>query len=387
LPASTRPVSPHDADDEFDGRMMQRALVLARKGRGLVEPNPMVGCVITRGRRVLAEGYHRRFGLPHAEIEAIRACRGRLAGATVYVSLEPCCHHGKTPPCTEALIKARVSRVVAAITDPSPAVDGRGLRRLRDAGIDVTLGLLAPQAAELIAPFATRARLGRPYVIAKWAQSLDGKLVTRAGRSKWISCPQSRRYVHRLRAGVDAILVGAGTVAADDPLLTARNVRILRRALRVVLDGRLRIAESCRLVKTAGETPTLVLTSPQHAAGRKAERLKSRGVEVVACPLRRGRLSLLSCLHVLASRDVTNLLVEGGPTVLTSFFEAGLVDEALVFVAPTFIGGGARSVLGRRGYTPLAAAPLPLSVQMVRSGDDALLRMRFEQSEPRAEAS
>ncbi|GAF88580.1 unnamed protein product, partial [marine sediment metagenome] len=210
--------------DPLDHRMMARAIALARRGEGHVEPNPMVGCVIVRNRRSIGEGYHRRFGGPHAEIEALLACTRDPQGATVYVSLEPCCHHGKTPPCTDALIAARVARVVVAARDPNPVVRGRGIRRLRTAGIDVETGVLEGEAAEVLAPYATRVRLYRPFVIAKWAQSLDGKLATRTGHSQWISCEASRRRVHRLRARVDAILVGCGTVLADDPLLTARGV-------------------------------------------------------------------------------------------------------------------------------------------------------------------
>lgn len=185
--------------DDFDRRMMARAVALARRGEGRVEPNPMVGCVVVRNRRVIGEGYHRRFGGPHAEIEALRFCTANPRGATLYVSLEPCCHHGQTPPCSDALIDARVVRVVVAVGDPNPVVQGRGIRRLRAAGIAVETGLLEREAAEVLAPYVTRMRLGRPYVIAKWAQSLDGKLATRTGDSRWISCEASRRSVHRLR--------------------------------------------------------------------------------------------------------------------------------------------------------------------------------------------
>src|SRR3972149_2407368 len=222
---------------ELDESRMRRALALAKRGEGRVEPNPMVGCVIVRNGRVIGEGYHRRFGGPHAEIEALESC-------------------------TDGLIRAGIARVVTPLRDPNPAVNGRGLRRLRTAGIMVTTGVLAAEAAEGLAPFLTRIRLGRPYVIAKWAQSLDGQLITPPGESMWISSEASRRTTHRLRARVDAILVGVGTVLADDPLLTARGVPLRRRALRVVLDAKLRIPLSANIVSSSKSTPTLVLTTP-----------------------------------------------------------------------------------------------------------------------------
>ncbi len=364
--------------DEFDRRMMARAIALARRGEGRVEPNPLVGCVIVRKRRVIAEGYHRRYGGPHAEIESLRACPTAVRGATVYVSLEPCSHYGKTPPCSDALIEARVARVAVAVRDPNPTVRGRGIRALRSAGIVVETGLLQQEATALLAPYATLVRLRRPYTIAKWAQSLDGKLATHTGDSRWISCETSRRQVHRLRARVDAILVGSGTVLADDPKLTARGVPIRRRALRVVVDSRLRIPMSCQLVVTAESNATLVLTTSKRAKTRKAQRLRRDGVEVVACGSRNGRLALDDCLKTLAKRDVTNLLVEGGPTILTSLFQAGLVDEALVFIAPIFIGGKrVPGVVRQSDAAEITTAITPQSVQIRRSGNDILYRMRL----------
>ncbi len=362
----------------FDHQMMTRAIALARRGEGNVEPNPMVGCVIACDGRIIGEGYHRRFGGPHAEINALRACTSSPRGATVYVSLEPCCHHGKTPPCTDALIEARVARVVAARRDPNPVMSGRGLRQLRATNIKVETGLLADQAAEVIAPYSTRILHDRPFVIAKWAQSLDGKLATRTGDSRWISSEASRRLVHRLRARVDAILVGSGTVLKDDPRLTARGVPLRRQAVRVVLDGRLRISPTCRLVATSHETPTLAVTTTAQAKSRKADRLLEGGVEIIHCRSRAGRLSLADCLETLARRDVTNLLVESGPTILTSFFEADLVDEAYVFTAPMLIGGrDAPSPLGGRGAGRIDTAIRPRSVQIRRVGSDMLHRIRF----------
>lgn len=363
---------------DVDERMMQRALDLARKSEGRVEPNPMVGCVISRGGRILGEGYHRRFGGAHAEVQALRACTADPRGATVYVSLEPCCHFGKTPPCVDALIIAGVARVVAAVRDPNPLVDGRGLALLRGAGIRVDVGVCAADAAEILTPFITRMRLHRPYVIAKWAQSLDGKLATRTRDSRGISGPSSLERVHKLRARVDAVLVGSGTVAADDPMLTARNVTLRRQALRVVLDGRLRLPETCRLVATARKFPTLVMTSSQRARSAKARRLIRCGIEVVAIPIFHRGASLAACLRVLARREATNVLVEGGSAVLTSFFEAGLVDEAHVYVSPRLIGGSrAPSAIAGNGVARVMNAITPRSIQVQRSGEDVLFRLRL----------
>lgn len=358
--------------------MMKRALALAGRGQGWVEPNPMVGCVIVQDGRVVGEGYHRRFGGWHAEIEALRACSVSPRGATVYVSLEPCCHAGKTPPCTAALIEAEVARVVIAQRDPNPTVDGRGIRQLQAAGIAVDVGLLGNEAAELLAPYMTRILLGRPYVIAKWAQTLDGKLATRTGDSKWISGEVSRRRVHLLRARVDAILVGAGTVAMDDPLLTARDVPLRRQALRVVLDGLLRIPGKRQLLNTAQEVPTIVMTTPRPAQTAKAKRMIEKGVEVIAWQAYRDRLTLRSCLAELHDREVTNLLIEGGPTIFSTFFAARLIDEAFVFTAPKMIGDNrAPGVLRGQGVARIAAALTPLSVETQRFGADILHHLRF----------
>ena len=360
--------------------MMQTAIAFARRGEGFVEPNPMVGCVITKRGRVIGRGYHERFGAPHAEVNALAVCRESPAGGTVYVSLEPCAHHAKTPPCCDALIKARIARVVIGARDPNKTVRGGGARRLRAAGIDVHTGVCRETAQELIAPFATWVTLRRPFVIAKWAQSLDGKMATGTGDSKWISCEASRRRVHRLRARVDAILVGSGTVIADDPLLTARNVRLRRVATRVVLDGRLRLPIGCALVKGANAAPTIVMTTREKTSAPKARRLMRLGVELIACRKRADRLSIKDVLRHLAQRDVTNLLVEGGPTVLASLVGQGLVDEAHVYVAPILIGAGPSVLSAGNGVDRVCDAYAPSTVHTSKSGVDTLVRMRFATS-------
>lgn len=361
---------------ELDELMMRRAIRLARKGEGRVEPNPMVGCVVAKGEQVVGEGSHRRFGGDHAEVEALRASGRRARGATVYVSLEPCCHEGKTPPCTEALIKAGVARVVVPMRDPNPLVCGKGLRRLRAAGIEVTCGVGRAEASEVLAPFLIRSRLGRPYVIAKWAQSLDGKLATASGDSQWISGPRARKLVHRIRARVDAIVVGSATAAIDDPLLTARDVALRRRALRVVLDSRCRLSLSSQLVKTAAKYPTMILTSRSGAATPEAARLAQRGVEIVSVRAGADGLNLRDCLRALAQRGATNVLVEGGAKVLGAFFRARLVDEAQIFVAPIMIGQGPE-VFGDLDIGKVADVITPVSCTTRRVGDDVFHRLRY----------
>jgi len=361
-------------DPELDRRMMARALRLAKRGQGRVEPNPMVGCVLVRAGRIVGEGWHRRFGGPHAEVEALRRAGTRARGATAYVTLEPCCHYGKTPPCTDALLHAGVSQVVAAMVDPNPLVCGRGIRRLRKAGVRVDVGLLEDEARSVNRPFCTRVETGLPYVILKWAQSLDGRIATRTGHSKWISCEASRRRVHQLRACVDAILIGSGTALADNPLLTARDVPVRRVATRVVLDSRLRLPPSSKLVQTAGEFPTLVFTSrgALTARGRTATCLEKLGVELVACPTSHTGVSLRSALRTLAKRGMTNVLVEGGSQVLGAFWDARLRNEAYVFVAPILLGGmAAVPALGGTGASRVCDAAWR-SHEIVQCGSDLL---------------
>jgi len=384
MPANHAQAASGHSDADTDLRWMRRAISLARRGLGRVEPNPPVGCVIVRQGDLLGEGYHHRFGGAHAEVEALRACGAPPHGATVYVTLEPCCHFGKTPPCTKALIAAQVRRMVVAVQDPSPHAAGKGMAELRSAGIEVAVGLGAVEATRDLAPFLVRTVLGRPYVIAKWAQSIDGKLATQSGDSQWISGEASRRRVHRLRSRVDSIIVGSGTVLHDNPQLTARGVRVRRQALRVVLDGRLRIPMYAKLVKTAGSFGTLVVTTARHLKGEKARRLRERGVEVVACRTARvkgtarGGLDLRSVLRLLHALGATTVLVEGGPTVLSSLLDQRLVDEAHVYVSGRLIGGSAApSAWGGRGATRIAAALCPHSVQRSRVGEDLLFRLTF----------
>jgi diaminohydroxyphosphoribosylaminopyrimidine deaminase / 5-amino-6-(5-phosphoribosylamino)uracil reductase len=333
-----------------DTHWMLRALDLAERGRGYVEPNPLVGAVVVRDGKIVGEGCHERFGGPHAEIHALRTAGETARGATLYVTLEPCCHQGKTPPCTDALIQAGITRVVAAMADPFPQVAGCGAAQLRAAGIAVELGLCEVEARRLNAPYLKLLATGRPYVHIKWAMSFDGKIATATGESKWISNETSRRKAHELRGHMDAIIIGSGTALADNPLLTARPPGP-RTACRVVLDSRGRLPLTSQLVKTAREVPTLVVSG----LNTRAEPLEGVGCEGLKLATgENGRPTVASLLNEFGRRRWTNVLVEGGAEVLGSFIDAGAGDEVHIFVAPLLIGGtGARSPLGGRGVAHL----------------------------------
>jgi len=322
---------------QLDAWHMRRALELAALGRGGAEPNPLVGCVIAQGAEVIGEGWHRRFGAPHAEIEALAIAAGRAAGGTLYVTLEPCCHHGKTPPCTQAIIAAGLCRAVVAQEDPFPAVAGRGSAELRAAGLHVEMGLLEAEARALNAPYLKLLATGRPWVLAKWAMTLDGKLATRAGDSRWISGETSRRVVHELRGRVDAILVGRGTAQVDDPLLTARPPGP-RTATRVVLDSRATLSSESQLVRTARDAPVLVAVGPNALVSDRA-RLETEGCEVFVCHAGDAAARLSELLDELGRRRMTNILVEGGARLLGSLFDQRQIDEIHVFIAPLLLGG------------------------------------------------
>jgi len=337
-----------------DRRFMRLALRLARRGLGRTSPNPAVGAVVVAGGVVVGRGFHRRAGLPHAEVEALRAAGVRARGATVYVTLEPCAHHGRTPPCTEALVAAGVGRVVVGTDDPNPRVPGDGTGRLRAAGIEVVRGVLADECAALIAPFRKHVTSGLPWVTLKLAASLDGRIATVTGDARWITGEDSRRYAHRLRAEHDAILVGAETVRRDDPELTCR-IRGGRNPLRVVLDGRLRVPAQARVLTTAGTAPTLVLTGRTAPAAR-LRRIAARGAEVVRLPDVDGRLPWRGVLRALGRRGVMSVLVEGGAAVAAAALRAREVDRLLLFVAPKLIGGDGVPMVGALGVRRVARA-------------------------------
>lgn len=326
--------------------VMQRALELARLGQGAVEPNPAVGSVIVDDQlELLGEGYHQKCGGPHAEIHALKMAGDRARGATVYVTLEPCCHQGKTGPCSQALIQARVKKVIIAMRDPAPHVDGGGIQELKEAGIEVEVGLLEVEAQKLVRPFVKRVTRGLPWVHAKWAMTLDGKIATRTGHSQWISNSRSREIVHQLRGRMDGIMVGHQTALLDDPLLTARPAG-KRIPARIVVDSRAELSCESQLVQTVNEAPVLVVAHTS-APPENIKRLEQAGVEVllvsnsVQTETNNARPDLRECLLELGKREMTNLLIEGGGGLLGSCFDAQLIDELHVFIAPKIVGGQA----------------------------------------------
>ena len=329
------------ADDPW----MRRALELAERGRGHVEPNPLVGAVLVRDGQIVGEGWHQKFGAAHAEINALDAAGAAARGATLVITLEPCCHQGKTPPCTDALIRAGVTRVVAALEDPFPQVAGQGAAQLRAAGIAVELGVCEAEARRQNAPYLKLVTTGRPYVHVKWAMTLDGKTATSTGDSKWISNEASRRRAHVLRGRMDGILIGIGTALADDPLLTARPAGP-RLAARVVLDSKARLPLTSQLVRTARAAPTLIVVASSAPAERVGA-LRQAGCEILTPSEHDGTPRPHALLDELGRRRWTNLLIEGGSDVLGRFLDAKVIDEVHAFIAPRLLGGA-------QGKTPIA---------------------------------
>lgn len=368
--------------DTVDHELLARAIELGRRGLGRVSPNPHVGAVLARDGQVLAEGWHSEYGAPHAEAAAIAAAgQADLRGATLYVSLEPCCHQGRQPPCTDAILAAGISRVVVASDDPTEKASGRGLGILRDEGVDVVVfnGELADRARLENQAFRKHARTGRPWVLFKSAMSLDGKVATRDGDSQWISCEQSRELAHGWRAEVDAVVVGIGTALADDPRLTARVPGMPRQPRRVVFDSTARLPLDSQLVREAREIPLVVVVS--RAAPRAAtEALESAGAEVITATGANEPARVAAALDQLGELDlpVTALMLEGGPHLAGAFLDAGEIDEARLFVAPLLLGGSsARDPLEGEGVGKIADAMRAISIEAASSGDDVLLTARL----------
>jgi diaminohydroxyphosphoribosylaminopyrimidine deaminase/5-amino-6-(5-phosphoribosylamino)uracil reductase len=369
---------------EQDRAHMSRALALAERGRGSVSPNPMVGAVLVREGELIGEGFHARYGGAHAEVAALEDCRGRglnPAGATMYVTLEPCAHQGRTPPCTDAILDANVARVVIGSDDPSEKASGRGPGILRDGGVDVEFanGTEATAARLLNQAFRKHARSGRPLVTFKAAISLDGRVASADGDSKWISGESSRRLVHRWRAETDAICVGIGTALADDPLLTARDLDPPpdRRPTRLVFDSGARLPLSSKLVQTAADVPLLLAVSSL-APPERAAMLRDAGAEILVIdgdPADRVRAALAE----LGRRGITSLMLEGGPTLAASFLAAGEIDELCLFIAPLLLGADARPLIAAEGAASIADATRALAVEWEQSGEDQLVRARLRE--------
>jgi diaminohydroxyphosphoribosylaminopyrimidine deaminase/5-amino-6-(5-phosphoribosylamino)uracil reductase len=352
---------------------MEIALTLAERGRGWVEPNPLVGAVVVAQGKVVGTGWHQRFGEAHAEVNALAAAGAAARGATLYVTLEPCCHHGKTPPCVDAIIKAGVAKVVAAVRDPFPQVAGGGFAQLQSAGVEVEVGVGAAAARRQNAPYFKLLRTGRPWVIAKWAMTLDGKIATATGESKWITGEQARRRVHEVRGRMDGIAVGIGTVLADDPLLTARPPGP-RVATRIVLDRLARLPMQSRLVRTARQAPVLLFTSG-NAPIEKVADLLSTGCDALNLDECESGVDLQQVFDLLGQRRFTNVLIEGGASVLGSAFAAQLVDEVHVYIAPKGIGGrAAPGPVGGVGVAELAKAWTVTDPTLEHLGEDLLWR-------------
>jgi diaminohydroxyphosphoribosylaminopyrimidine deaminase / 5-amino-6-(5-phosphoribosylamino)uracil reductase len=369
------------AATERDLKHLRRTLELAAMAQGQTSPNPVVGAVIVKGGRSIGEGFHAAAGEPHAERMALAACTEDPAGATMYVSLEPCAHHGRTPPCTDAIVEAKLARVVVGSVDPTGKASGRGLGILRDEGIqvDVADGEIAEQARLLNQPFRKHARTGRPLVLLKYAMTLDGKVATRTGDSKWISNELSRARAHRWRAESDAVAVGIGTALADDPLLTARVEGISRQPRRVVFDAEARLPTESRLVQTARETPVILISS-RAASRRRVQGLESCGVEVIVASGENESARVQAALDELGARDVQQLLVEGGPHLAGAFLDAGEVDELRVFIAPVVAGGRqAKPAIEGEGAATIAAAAHSLHTTVEQIDDDVLVTTRLQE--------
>jgi diaminohydroxyphosphoribosylaminopyrimidine deaminase / 5-amino-6-(5-phosphoribosylamino)uracil reductase len=371
-------------DTELQAAHLRRALELAEGGRGRVSPNPLVGAVLARDQEVIGEGFHAELGGLHAERAAIEDCRARgndPAGATLYVTLEPCAHTGRQPPCTEAILEAEIARVVYASEDPTEKAAGRGPGMLRDEGVEVELaeGAEAALARLLNQPFRKRARTGRPLVTYKAAMSLDGRVAAPSGDSRWISTAESRELVHRWRAECDAVAVGIGTALADDPLLTARIEDAERQPIRVVFDSQARLPLDSALVNSLDEAPLFVVCAPEAASARR-DALAAAGAEVIAAPGRDRASRLSAALDQLSRREIQDLLVEGGPTLAGALFDAGEIDAIKLFVAPLVVGAaGARAVLEGEGSRRIADALRPLATSYEPIGEDLLITSRLRE--------
>jgi len=356
-----------------DHALMARAVALAARGRDTATPNPSVGCVIAKAGRVIGEGWHAKAGEPHAEAMALAACSQSPDGATVYVTLEPCSHHGRTPPCADALAAARVGRVVAALEDPNPRVSGRGLARLREAGVRVETGLLADAARQVHRGFLARMSRGRPWVRLKSAASLDGRIALANGESRWITGEAARRDVHALRARSCAVLTGIGTVLRDDPELTVRHVPCSRQPRRVVVDSRLDLPSSAKIL--SGEPP-LVVTVNENRARRAA--LEAVGAEVVVVPADGAKTDLVAVARLLADRGFNDVMVETGAKLNGSLLRAGVVDEIVLYLAPLLMGDAAQGLFALPAFERLGEALRPRIVDVRAVGPDLRITALLE---------
>jgi diaminohydroxyphosphoribosylaminopyrimidine deaminase / 5-amino-6-(5-phosphoribosylamino)uracil reductase len=360
-------VTPRPEDTEH----MAHALRLAARGLGNVWPNPAVGCVIVRDGIVVGRGCTQPGGRPHAEVRALEQAGPLAQGATAYVTLEPCAHHGHTPPCAEALIAAKVARVVTALTDPDPRVSGKGHAILRAAGITVTEGVMTAEATHLNAGFLKRVTQGLPFVTLKLAASLDGRTATATGESRWITGPEARRKVHAMRLAHDAVMVGSGTALADNPDLTVRDMGAVRQPIRIVLDRLLKHSPESRLGRTAKDHPVWLLHSSAAPEAAKSA-WQATGATLIEVPETNGHLDLTAALHILASKGLTRILSEGGSTIAAALVKEGLIDEMAFFSGGVLIGSDGHPSFGALDLPALAAAPRPTLLNAQTLGPDVL---------------
>jgi len=360
----------------FHEQYMKLALSEAEKGRGWVSPNPMVGAVIIKNGAIIGKGYHKKYGDPHAERNALATCSQNPTGAAMYVTLEPCCHYGKTPPCTEAIIESGISEVVVGSQDPNPLVAGKGTEILRSSGIEVTVGVLEQECISLNEVFFHYITNKTPYVVMKFAMTIDGKTATAAGKSKWITGEAARAHVHRLRHQYSAIMVGVGTVIADDPQLTCRLPNC-KNPVRVICDTRLRIPLESAIVKTAHEVKTYIATSSPD--GGKADSLRSRGCEIIAVPPNEAHINLRELMLLLGELKIDSVLLEGGETLHASALEEGIVNKVCAYIAPKIFGGSnAKTAVGGRGVGSPDEAYQLKNRRITLLGDDILLEYKFK---------
>ena len=363
-------------------KFMLRALELARRGEGRTRPNPAVGAVIVRDGRVLGEGYHPQAGQPHAEIFALRQAGESARGANLYVTLEPCCHHGRTGPCADAVVAAGIARVFIGTSDPNPRVSGKGMARLQESGTQVRLGILEKDCRRLIAPFAKHVTTGLPFVLLKTAMTLDGKTATATGQSQWISNPSSREYVHRLRDRVDAVMVGIGTVLKDNPRLSTRLPEGGRDADRVVVDARLELPETSAVLDVAAPATTLIGTT-RLAPADKVARLKERGIRVLQMADIDGRVDLRALMGELGNLGMQSILLEGGGGLNSAALEAGIIDRVMVFIAPMIFGGNdGKGIFSGQGATNLHDALRLSDIRVQRFEDDILIEGEVRRCSP-----
>ncbi|MEW6662660.1 MAG: bifunctional diaminohydroxyphosphoribosylaminopyrimidine deaminase/5-amino-6-(5-phosphoribosylamino)uracil reductase RibD [Bacillota bacterium] len=362
---------------------MQRAMELARLGAGWTSPNPIVGAVIVKDGRIVGEGYHRKAGTPHAEIHALRDAGSSASGATLYVNLEPCSHYGRTPPCTKAVIQAGVARVVVAMEDPNPKVAGQGIQELKRVGIQVAVGILEQEARELNEIFIKYITTRIPFVTLKIAITLDGKIATTMGKSKWITSQLARDEVHRLRHLHDAVLTGIGTVLADDPKLNVRLEGSWRDPLRVIVDSRLRLPLTATVAASARGQPTLVATTNRHDPEHK-RRLEEMGIEVAVLPSFEGRVDLSSLMKLLGGREITSILLEGGGYLAAGALAQGIVDKIIAFIAPKIFGGmAAPGPVGELGVREVGQALSLTRMKATPVGSDLMVTGYLNPDVPR----